>query len=382
MLAVWKLRDELGPEWRWLMPAGFTLTLLLAGHAARRAGEALSSATFLAGAALAIAPFTLSLLARVGAFSTLHPDVQQLFDGAFTNQQVLAASLTALAVSVFALWRLKMTGFAWTTATLAATTYASALLLFNWLQRKPEIQALWCLPLVAMESVALVFERLGRVRWTMPFHVAALLALVGGLDVIALNGPTLQMLGFSSEIWPYFDHERMQAFSVLVNGMIFLALMLLTERSASLDLRRTAKLLEILAILHTLSPLFVNAMDHRGDAHVRTDVALCLRGGVAVCGAGGASIALADAGGRFGSGLGSYLLVDLGLVTRQTVHHRPGINRARRCAGSLRLCAARSASRQAMIATAFPERARLAQKPNGVWLWVLKCPGPCRLLRA
>ena len=318
VLAVWMLRDELGPEWRWLMPAGFTLTLLLAGHAARRAGEALSAATFLAGAALAIAPFTLSLLARVGAFSTLHPDVQQLFAGAFTNQQVLAASVTALAVSVFALWRLKMTGFAWTTATLAATTYVSALLPFNWLQQKPEIQALWCLPLVAMQSVALVFERLGRVRWTMPFHVVALVALVGGLDVIALNGPALQMLGIRPDLWPYFDHERQQAFSVLLNGMIFLALMLLTERSASLDLRRTAKLLEILAILHTLSPLFVNAMDHRGDAQVRTDVALYL--GAALLFAALAAIRSRWrllVGGLAGCGLGSYLLVDLGLVARK-----------------------------------------------------------------
>ena len=59
---------------------------------------------------------------------------------------MLAASLTALAVSVFGLRRLKMTGFAWTTAALAATSYLSLLLLFNWLEQKPEIQALWCLP--------------------------------------------------------------------------------------------------------------------------------------------------------------------------------------------------------------------------------------------
>jgi serine/threonine protein kinase len=318
VLAVWMLRDELGPQWRWLMPAGFTLTLMLAGNAARRAGEALAAATFLAGAALAIAPFTLSLLARIGAFSAPHPGVEQLFAGAFTNQQVLAASLTALTVSVFALWRLKMTGFAWTTATLATTTYVSALLPFNWLQQKPEIQALWCMPLVAMQSVALVFERLGRVRWTMPFHFVALVALVGGLDVIALNGPTLQMLGIRSDLWPYFDHERQQAFSVLLNGMIFLALMLLTERSASLDLRRTAKLLEILAILHTLTPLFVNAMDHRGDAQVRMDVALYL--GAALLFAALAAIRSRWrllVGGLAGCGLGSYLLVDLGLVARK-----------------------------------------------------------------
>ncbi len=318
VLAVWMLRDELGPHWRWLMPAGFTLTLLWAGNTARRARENLSAATFLAGAALAIAPFTLSLLAEFGAFATPHTEVGQLFADVFTNQQVLAASLTALTVSVFALWRLKMTGFAWTTATLATTSYLSLLLLFNWLQQKPEIQALWCLPLVGMEAVALRFEREGRVRWTMPFHVVAMLTLVGGLDVIAFNGPTLHMLGVNAEHWPYFDQQRQQSFSIVLNGLGFLALMLLTERSASLELRRAAKLLEILAILHTLSPLFVNAMDHRADVNVRADVALYL----------GAALLFAIlapfrsrwrllVGGLAGCGLGSYLLVDLGLVARK-----------------------------------------------------------------
>ena len=61
---------------------------------------------------------------------------RNLFPDTFTNQQVLAASLTALAVSVFGLWRLKMTGFAWTTATLATTSYISLLLLFNWLEQE------------------------------------------------------------------------------------------------------------------------------------------------------------------------------------------------------------------------------------------------------
>jgi len=35
---------------------------------------------------------------------------------------------------------------------------------FNWLDKRPEIQALWCLPLAAMEPVALALERRGRER--------------------------------------------------------------------------------------------------------------------------------------------------------------------------------------------------------------------------
>jgi serine/threonine-protein kinase len=318
VLTVWMLRNELGPPWRWLLPAYFTLTLLLAGRSARRERETLAAATFLAGAALAIAPCTLALLAEMHVFATPPANVKQLFAGNFTNQQVLASSLTALAVSVFCLWRLKMTGFAWTTATLATTSYVGVLLLFNWLDKEPETKALWCLPLAAMEAIALTLERRGRVRWTMPFHLVALVAVVLGLDVIALNGPTLKMLGVTAGRWLYFDHDRQVALSVVLNGLLFLALMLVTERSASLDLRRASKLLEVLAILHTLSALFINAMSHRDKAFVRLDVWLYLSAAVLF-------MVIAPfrsrwrllVGGLAGCGLGSYLVVDLGLVARK-----------------------------------------------------------------
>jgi hypothetical protein len=94
--------------------------------------------------------------------------------------------------------------------------------------------------------------------------------------------------------------------------------MLFTERAASLDLRRASKLLEVLAIVHTLSALFANAMEHRNDAHVRADVWLYLA-------AAGLFMVLAPfrsrwrllVGGLAGCGLGSYLLVELGIVDRK-----------------------------------------------------------------
>jgi hypothetical protein len=318
VLTVWMLRQDLGTPWRWLLPAYFTTVLFVAGYSARRQRESLAAATFLAGATLAIAPCALSLLAELHLFNTPPAGVKQLFNGTFTNEQVLAASFMALIVSVSSLWRMKMTGFAWTTATLAATSYVSLLLLFNWLNQKPETQALWCLPLAAMEPIALALERKGRVRWTTPFHLIAMLAVVIGLDVIALNGPTLKMLGVDSARWPYFDSYRLDAFSIVLNGLLFLVLMLVTERSKSLDLRRASKLLEILAIIHTLSALFANALDHRGDAYVRADVWLYLT-------AAAAFMVLAPfrsrwrllVGGLAGCGLGSYLLVDLNLVDRK-----------------------------------------------------------------
>ena len=149
----------------------------------------------------------------------------------------------------------------------------------------------------------------------MPFHLIAVGAIVIGLDVVAFNGPTLKMLGVTPERWGYFDHDRQVAFSVVLNGLLFLALMLLGERSASLDLRRAGKWLEVLAILHTISALFANAMNHRGDALVRYDVWIYLAAALFFA-------VLAPfrsrwrmlVGGLAGCGLGSYLLVHLELV--------------------------------------------------------------------
>ena len=118
-------------------------------------------------------------------------------------------------------------------------------------------------------------------------------------------------------IEPNADGAVVRQNVVVLNGLVFLTLMLLTERSASLDLRRASKLLEILAIVHTLSALFANALNHRTDPNVQVDVWLYL-------GAAAAFMVLAPfrsrwrllVGGLAGCGLGSYLLVDLGLVNR------------------------------------------------------------------
>jgi serine/threonine-protein kinase len=318
ILTVWMLRDDLGTPWRWLLPAVFTGTLLLAGYSAWRGRELLAAATFLVGATLAIAPCTLVLLAESRWLTVAPPGVTQLFPNTFTNQQVMLSALTALVVSILGLRRLQMTGFAWTTAWLGTASYVSALLLWNWLDLKPERQALWCLPLIGFELVALTLERAGRVRWTLPFHLVALVACVGGLDVIAFSGPTLRMLGITAATSPYFDDDRLRALSIVMNGLLFLVLMLVTEKSPSLDLRRGSRLLEILALLHVLTPLFLDAEAHRQDAHVRVDVWLYL---------GAAILFTVSApfrsrwrllvGGLFGCGLGCYLLVNLGLVPRE-----------------------------------------------------------------
>jgi hypothetical protein len=103
-----------------------------------------------------------------------------------------------------------------------------------------------------------------------------------------------------------------------MNGLLFLGLMLWTEKSNSLDLRRASKLLEVLALVHVLTALFVNAELHRDKPLLRIDVSLYLCAAVLF-------VVLAPfrsrwrmlVGGLAGCGLGSYLLVDLKIVARK-----------------------------------------------------------------
>jgi len=41
---------------------------------------------------------------------------------------------------------------------------------------------LWTLPLVAFAFLALTFEKIGRVRWALPFHLIALVVMIAALD--------------------------------------------------------------------------------------------------------------------------------------------------------------------------------------------------------
>ena len=80
-----------------------------------------------------------------------------------------------------------------------------------------------------------------------------------------------------------------------------------------------AKWLELLAIIHVLSALYVNAWNHHNADFLRVDVALYITAAVLFA-------VLAPfrsrwrmlVGGLIGCGLGSYLLVSLGLVAKKT----------------------------------------------------------------
>jgi len=317
-LLVWLARDDVTPAMRWSLPLFGTVVLVAVGWLAERRKEALASAAFLAAAVLSLVPTTLSIVAEFGWLARAQPATTQLFDQVFTNQQVLAACATGFALSVLALARLRMTGFAWTSCVLGVMSYLSVLLQWNWLGRDPEIQALWLLPLVSFSAVALAFEWAGRVRWALPFHLVALLALVAGLDVMASAGPTLAMVGLDERFSPFLNASRQQYLSFALNGLVFLALMFATENARSLDLRRGSRVLEVLAILHLLGGLYQNAHEQQKDPRVLVDVSLYLAAVVLFLALGPwRSRWRMLVGALSGVALGSYLLLDLDLVPKK-----------------------------------------------------------------
>jgi serine/threonine protein kinase/type IV secretory pathway VirB2 component (pilin) len=317
-LIVWLVREDLPPVARWLLPLFGTAMLIAVGLLAEYRKEALASAAFLAGAVLSLVPTTFAILAEFHWWATPVENVQQLFAPPFTNQQVLVACLTGFVFSIFALARLRMTGFAWTSCVIGALSYVSFLLQLNWLDRKPEIQMLWLLPLTSCSFVALAFENKGRVRWALPFHLVALLVLIGALDVMASSGPTLAMLGLDQKFSPFLNLDRQKYLSFASNGLLFLALMLLTENSRSLDLRRGSRLLEVVAIVHLLGGLYGNAQQQRADPKVLVDVSLYVSAVLLFLVLGPwRSRWRMLVGALSGVALGSYLLIDLNLVPRK-----------------------------------------------------------------
>jgi hypothetical protein len=292
--------------------------LLAVGLLAQWRKEALASAAFLAGAVLSLLPATLAVLAEGGLLGVLPDGAKQLFPRTFTNAQVLASCLTAFVLSLLALSRLRMTGFAWTTCLLGVLAYLGVLLQFNWLGRDPEIKALWTLPLASFVFIALAFEKSGRVRWALPFHLVALAVMIVALDIIAMIGPTLVMLGVKPSAYPWLDTQRLEFFSYALNGLVFLLLMFMTENAKSLDLRRGSRVFEAAAILHLLGPLYRNAHLHRGDLHVRTDVAFYLSAVLLFLVLGPWRSRWRMLMGALGGvALGSHLLLDLNLVARK-----------------------------------------------------------------
>ncbi len=259
-LLVWLGRDELPATARWLVPlAGFVL-LLLGGAVFRVLRETPTAAAMIAGAALAAVPASLSTLAEWEGLSTRPEAVSQLLPEPYSNHQVFAASTISLVLSIGGLVILRLTSLAWTSLALFAATWWSFLLICGWLDQEPATQALWCLPLVSVEIAALAFEAKRWVRWALPFHGLAFVTLITCADIIAREGTTWQLLGFSAHPEGADLH-----WSLALHGLGYFVLTILLERARSLDLRRGARLFEFLAPLYLLGGLYGRACQELAD---------------------------------------------------------------------------------------------------------------------
>jgi hypothetical protein len=85
----------------------------------------------------------------------------------------------------------------------------------------------------------------------VPFHIAALAALVGSLDVMAAKGGLLDLLGLGTVAGP----ARVPYLGFAVAGLVLAILSLALERARSFDLRRGARFLQMVAAIHLVGAL-------------------------------------------------------------------------------------------------------------------------------
>jgi hypothetical protein len=89
----------------------------------------------------------------------------------------------------------------------------------------------------------------------MPFHLVALAALLATLDVMALRGGLLKLVGLSSIAGP----ARLPYLGFAAAGFVLVVLSLALERARSFDLRRAARFLQLVAGIHLVASLGWNA---------------------------------------------------------------------------------------------------------------------------
>ena len=106
------------------------------------------------GGWLAVPREWLASFGEMGVLAERPEGVTQLLAPPFSNHQALTASLAGLALSLLALWRLPMTGFAWTTAVLTTASYVSLLCIFDWLGKAPEVRV------TGVDGTVLIVDRL------------------------------------------------------------------------------------------------------------------------------------------------------------------------------------------------------------------------------
>ncbi len=229
-----------------LVPGAIFLTLVGAGARARSQGDGPGTSLFLAAGAAAAAPAIVAGLAVAGLLAGVGALPAPLSD-----LRLLAGTGGALLFAGTCLMALRRGLFAWVTAVLVAAAYGALVLVLGVKDLAAHEIALRFLPLVLLAVPGLLLESQGKVRWAMPFHLVALAALVGSLDMMALKGGLLEVLGLGTVAGPV----RLPYLGFAAAGLVLAALSLALERARSFDLRRAARLLQLLAAVHLVGAL-------------------------------------------------------------------------------------------------------------------------------
>ena len=198
----------------------------------------------------------------VGAAKTGQPDEgasKDLLQGFMTNTQLLVAAGTWIILTLIFWWRTKTAAFSliWT---LSAFALATAIFSFLGLREALEnadfdVVAGWYLiPAAAMFVLALALD----CRWNAapiagPIYVLTVVVILLALTCISISGPTTDWLGISRFIT---DEGDRVAYSVVINGVVYLTAGLFADRSVrSRWLRRIATVLFWLTPTHLLAPV-------------------------------------------------------------------------------------------------------------------------------
>jgi hypothetical protein len=222
----------------WLLPPIVCAALLSAGIWARLRRDWQPATSFLFGGVLAAAPATLSVLGQVTTWSE--------------PVRLLAASGVPLLISCAAWIWLEAALFAWATAFLGASAYVAGMFVLGLAGRPHWLQAVWLSPLVSLAALGVLFENRRRHRWSLPFYVVGLAALLT-LPFLAAMGKALPARALPSWI------DGLHAVAAL-HGLVLLAVGAALGRTRSLDLRWIARVLSVAAPVVLTGALLRNAL--------------------------------------------------------------------------------------------------------------------------
>jgi len=308
-ILVWEGWSEFGSLQRIAFPACAFALLLFLGVSARIRREPVASATFISGSVICLIPASLAFLAEIQWNAGILGKGNLAFPGSrYTTDQLLVASTGALILFLFCFRLLRMAAFVWTTAFLVISTWVAFLLTQDFVAAETGAKALGLLPVALLALPAARWERRGLTRWSRPFYLLALGAFVASLDLMARNGWIFATLGLDVAVGPV----RMLYLGFALNGYVFLGAVFLLENAKSLDLRRGAKVLSLLALVHVLASLYTSAVKTAswGDALLFLASALLF---LALGSRRSRQVFLT--GGLAGLALGALLLIDTELLS-------------------------------------------------------------------